>query len=122
MIIVREVVIVDPINNFLGGQRFAISKDIQNVKVQSDVLVGKAFGFECFVKRVTGDATAVNGQKHILAGGILMEGHIIAEPAFDSAALIIIAAGTLGGVLVAAFEAVDIELAHIITNSIKILD
>ena len=64
----------------------------------------------------------IHGNKNSLPGRILPEGHGISEPALDPAAFIIIAAGTLLLKVTAASKAVDIEVAHIGPDFLKILD
>ena len=90
--------------------------------MQRDILVGEAFGLEGLVERVAGDLPAVNGQKDVLPAAVLPEGHILSQPAFDPAALVVIAPGAFGVILAAAFEPVDIELPHVVPDPAKILD
>lgn len=63
---------------------------------------------------------AVNGQKDILAVGRLPEAHIIAQPAFNPAALVIIGAGAFGPEIIPALKAIDIKLPDIITDPLKV--
>ena len=68
------------------------------------------------------DPSAVDREEHILTGGILMEGHIITEPAFDPAPLVIVAAGALDAVFFSALKTIDIEFAHIVPDPFKAFD
>ena len=90
--------------------------------MQRDILVGEAFGLEGLVERVAGDLPAVNGKKDVLSAAVLPEGHVVAQPAFDPAALVVIATGAFGVILAAAFEAVDIEFPHVVPDPAEILN
>ena len=90
--------------------------------MERDVLIGKTLGLERFMEGISWDLSAVNREEHILSGGILVEGHIVAKPAFDPAALIIVAAGTLESVFFPTLKAIDIEFAHIAPDALKTLD
>lgn len=48
--------------------------------------------------------------------------HVIAKPAFESAPLIVIGACTFVGVILATFESVNIKLAHVGADLLKIFD
>ena len=50
-----------------------------------------------------------------------MERHIIAQPALNSAALVIVAAGALRIIFLTALKAIDIELSHVVTNALEVL-
>ena len=66
-------------------------------------------------------SSAIYGQKYILTGRILMERHIVAKPAFNSSALIIVATGALGIIFLTTLEAIDIELPHVVADALKVL-
>lgn len=65
---------------------------------------------------------AVYGDENPATILILFKGHIIPQPALDSPALIIIAAGTLLGKLIAMTKAVDIKGPQIGANAFKVFD
>ena len=117
-----EIVVVDAVDNFPGGERAAAGQQVHDVEVEGDVLVRKALCLEGLVERVVGDSPAVNREEDVLAGGILAEGHVIANPALDSAPLVVIAAGAFDTVLLPALEAIDIEFPHIVPDARKVLD
>ena len=48
-----------------------------------------------------------------------MKRHVVAQPAFNSAPFVVIAASAFHPILFTAFETVDIELAHIVPNPFK---
>ena len=90
--------------------------------MKGDVLIGKALGFECLVERIVWDSPAVNREEYILTGGVLMKGHKVANPAFNSAPLIIVAAGAFDAILFPALKPIDIEFAHVVPDTFKTLD
>ena len=90
--------------------------------MERDVFISKALSLERLMEGIVGDPPAVNRKEHILSGSILVEGHIVTEPALDPAPLIIVAACALEAVFFPALKAVDIELAHIIPDALKTLD
>ena len=55
-----QVVVINAIDNFRGGQGIAISQDVQNVKMQSNILVCKAFCLECFMERIMRNSPAIH--------------------------------------------------------------
>ena len=117
-----KVVIVDVIDDFLAGKRAAISQQIQNVKVERDILIGKTLSLERLVQGIMWDPSAVYREKHILTGSVLVEGHIVTEPTFDSPSLIIVAAGAFHAIFFTALEAIDIEFTHIVPDAVKALN
>ena len=62
--------------------------------MQGDVLVCKAFGFEGIVQRIMFQTAAVHADENLLARFFPAERHMRSQPAFDPAALIIVAPGT----------------------------
>jgi len=64
----REIVIIDAIDNLSGRKRAAIGQQVHHIEVEGDVLIGKAFGFKSLVERVVWDPPAVNREEYILAG------------------------------------------------------
>ena len=98
------------------------SEEIQNVEMEGHVARSEALGLERLIERIDRDRTAVHREEHLSAIRILPEAHVITEPAFDAAALVVVAARAKFGVLVPATEAVDIELPHIFTNAAEVLD
>ncbi len=79
----REIVIIDAIDNLSGRKRAAIGQQVHHIEVEGDVLIGKAFGFKSLVERVVWDPPAVNREEYILAGCVLMEGHKVADPTLN---------------------------------------
>lgn len=65
---------------------------------------------------------AVDRQENIFALGRLCKPHMIAEPALDSAALIIIGTCALGVIFRPALKAENIEFTHVCPYFFKILD
>ena len=65
---------------------------------------------------------AVDGEKDLFAVSGLPKTHIITQPAFNAAALVIIGAGAFLRELIAAFKTVHIEFAHIVPNAFKVFD
>ena len=118
----REIVIVDAIDNLPGRKCAAVGQQIHHIEVEGDVLIGKALGFECLVERIVWDTSAVNREEYILPGCILMEGHKVANPALDSAPLIIVAAGAFDAILFPTLKPIDIEFAHVVPDPLKTLD
>ena len=118
----RHVFLVDSLRDFRNAEFHARLKDVQNAEVQDDIVGREAFGFECVVQRVGIDFSAVNGNKRDLSRRFLPERHVVAEPALDAPALIVVAAGALGVVLVSGFEAVDVELAHVVSYFVEVFD
>lgn len=118
----REIVIIDAIDNLSGRKRAAIGQQVHHIEVEGDVLIGKAFGFKSLVERVVWDPPAVNREEYILAGCVLMEGHKVAYPTLNSSPLIIVAAGTLDAVLFPTLKPIDIEFAHVAPDTLKTLD
>lgn len=118
----REIVIIDAIDNLSGRKRAAIGQQVHHIEVEGDVLIGKAFGFKSLVERVVWDPPAVNREEYILAGCVLMEGHKVADPTLNSSPLIIVAAGTLDAVLFPTLKPIDIEFAHVASDTLKTLD
>ena len=117
-----EILLPQPVHDLLGGPGPAVPEEVQNIKMEGHVPVSEAFGLEGVVQGIAGDGPAVHGQEHILAVGGLPEAHVAAEPAFDPAALVVIAADALLVILRPAPEAVDIELPHIFPDPVEIFD
>ena len=90
--------------------------------MQGDIVRSKALGFEWFVEWIVRHTTVVHGQKNRFAAGVLTERHVIAQPALDPPALIIIAAGALAVILFTALETIDIEIPHIAADLFKAFD
>ena len=110
------------IGDFSYAASRAVRKNIEDAEMQHDILVGEAFGLPCVVQRVEGHAAVVHGDEDILSLTGMAESHVAAQPAFDPATLIVIAARALLRIIFAAFEAVDIEFPHIITDLLEVFD
>ena len=95
---------------------------IHDIKVKDDVRICKAFRLERLIKGILRRGAAVYRQKHLPAGRILPKGHIVPQPAFHPAALVIIGAGAFRRVLFTALKAVDIELPHIVADPLEAFD
>ena len=65
---------------------------------------------------------AVDRQENIFALGRFCEPHMIAEPALDSAALIIIGACALGIIFRSALKTIYIKLTHIGSDFFKVFN
>ena len=90
--------------------------------MEGHIAGGETFGLECVVQRVAGNGAAVNGQENVLSVCGLPEAHEVSQPALNSAALVVIAPGTLFVILIPALEAIDIELPHVVPNPVKVFD
>ena len=90
--------------------------------MKRDIPIGKAFRFPCLVERIVMRNAAVDGEKDLFAVSGLPKTHIITQPAFNAAALVIIGAGAFLRELIAAFKTVHIEFAHIVPNAFKVFD
>lgn len=118
-----EVCAVDDIHQLRDG--FSDARRVQNVKqnkMQGDVAVGKALCLPGLIERVVRLGAAVDREEYALPLGAAHELHVVPEPAFDAAALVVIRARALFVVFLAAFEAVDIKLAHIRPNPLVVFD
>ena len=89
--------------------------------MKRNVAICKALSFPRFVEWIVTGYPAIDGDENIFSFRGLAKLHIITEPALDTTALIIIGARTFPSVLIAALEAVDIELTHIITDTVEVL-
>jgi hypothetical protein len=67
-------------------------------------------------------ATAINGYENVLSFSGPYKAHMIAKPAFEPAALVVIGTRTLALIVVTALEAVNVEIAHIRSDFLKIFD
>ena len=115
-----QILFTEQVQDFLGRIGFPLAQQVQNIEVERHIPGGEAFGLEGVIKGISGDRTAVHGQKYIFSVRGLAEPHEISQPAFHPAALIVIAPGALFVVFRPAFEAVYIELPHIIPDAVKI--
>ena len=115
-----EVTAGQPLHDLPQRQQLSVRKDIQQVKMEGDVLGGKALGFERLVEGVAPEPAAVHGQEHALAVGVLTETHVVPQPALHPAAFVVIAAGAFRAVFLPALEAINVELAHVAANSLVV--
>ena len=90
--------------------------------MQNNVIVGETFSLEGVEEGIVRNGAVVNGDKDILSVLILTETHVFSEPAFHSAALIVIASGALDVIFVSALEAVDIELPQVAADLFKVFN
>jgi hypothetical protein len=81
--------------------------------MQHDIPIGKAFCFEGNIQRIVEERPAVNGDKNLFAGFIVIGIDISFQPGLDPAIFIVINPGALGVELITALEAIDIEVSHI---------
>ena len=119
---VGQIVLCDAVGQLSGGQRLPFRQCIEQIKVQGDILRGKALCFEGMIERIVQNTSAVYGQKYIFTASILTKGHTVPNPAFDSAALVVIGTGTFLCVFFPRFEAVYIKFPHIVTDFCKAFD
>ena len=89
--------------------------------MQHDVPVGEALGLPRAIKRIEGHAAVIHGYKDAFALGTAAKCHAAAQPALYSAALVVIAARAFVRESLAAFEAVDVKLAHIAADFFEAL-
>ena len=97
-------------------------QDVQNIEVEGHITGGKAFCLKRIIEWVSGNRTAVHGKEYFFSVRRLSKAHKVTKPAFDTAALIIIASSALFIIFCSALKAIDIELPHIISDTVKILD
>ena len=115
-------IVRNSIGDLTNAAGSAVSKDIQDAKMQYDILVSKALCFPGTVQWVECHTAVVHRDEDVLTLGSVPESHVAAKPALDSPALIIVAARALFRIVLAALEAVHIELPHIVTNFVKAFD
>ena len=89
--------------------------------MEGHIAGGKAFGLKGIVQGIVGDGAAVHRQEYILPVSGLPEPHKISKPAFQTAALIVIASGALFVIFRSALKAIHVKLPHIIPDAVKIL-
>lgn len=90
--------------------------------MEGDIAVGEALGFEGLVEGVVPGYPAVDGDEHAFAFGGTDKAHVIAQPAFHAAALVIVRPEAFPAVFLAAFETVHVEFAHIAADLFEVLD
>ena len=117
-----QIFIEDNIQNLLHGVFFTGLQDVQNIEVEGHITGGEAFCLESIVKRVSRNRPTVNRQEDILSVRRLPKAHKVPKPAFNTATLIVIAARAFLVIFRSALKAIDIELPHIIPDTVKILD
>ena len=64
-------------------------------EMQRDVAIGKAFCLPSIVQRVVPDRAAIDGDENVFTFGSANKAHMVAKPAFEPAALVIIGTRTL---------------------------
>ena len=69
-----------------------------------------------------GDGAAVDGDEDVLPLGGADKAHVVPQPALHAAALVVIGAGALGLIPVAALEAVHVEIPHIGADALEVFD
>lgn len=94
---------------------------VKDDEMQRNIAIGKALCFPSVVKRVMPDRSAVDGNENVFAFGSANEAHVISEPAFKTASLVIIRTRTLTLVIVTALESIHVEIAHICSDFSKFL-
>ena len=99
-----------------------IVEDIEQDEMECDVPVGEALGLPRVVERIMGDGAAVDGDEDVLPLGGADEAHVIPQPALHAAALVVIGARALAVEVIAALEAVDIEVPHIGADALEVFD
>ena len=97
-------------------------ENVQNVKVEGHITDGETLCLEGIIERIAGDGSAIYGEENVFSIRRLPETHKVSKPAFNTAALIVIAARTLLVVFRSALKSIDVELPHIISDTVKILD
>lgn len=98
---------------------------MQNIKdneMQCNVSVRKALRLPGIVERIVSNSTTVDRYEHILAVRSSHKAHVVAKPALYSSTFVIIGTGAFFAVIVTALETVDIELAHICSDSLKVFN
>ena len=110
------------IHQFHQGQLSARRKAVHYVKMQCNILVREAFGFESIVQRIMLQTAAVQADENLLSGFLTAKGHVRSQPAFDPAALVVIATGAFHSHFGTTAEAKDVKLPHIVPDALKILD
>ena len=119
----RQVLFID-LREDLGDSPLhgGIVEDIEQDKMEGDVPVGEALGLPGVVEGVVRDGTAVDGDEDVLPLGGADEAHVIPQPALHAAALVVVGAGALAVEVIAALEAVDIEVPHIGADALEVFD
>ena len=115
-------IVCNTIGDLADTEGSAVSKNIQDAEMQYDILVSKALCLPGVVQRVESYAVVIHRDEDVFALGRVPESHVAAKPALDTAALIVIAARALFRIVLAAFEAVDVEVPHIIADLFEALD
>ena len=97
-------------------------ENIKQDEMQCNVAVGKTTGLPRLEKRIMGARPAIDRQEAVFSVRSLAESHIISEPTLDPPFLVIIRARTFLREFIPALEAVDVELPHVFSDSLEILD
>ena len=90
--------------------------------MQQQIVVREGFGLPCGIKGIAGDGFAVHTDIQMLSLCSIAGTGIIPQPAFDSASFIVIGTGAFGIKITSYLKAIYIELAHIVSYFIKILN
>ena len=90
--------------------------------MQRDVAIGKALCLPSIVKRIVPDRSAIDGDKNIFTFRSANKAHMIAKPAFKTAALVIIGTRTLALIVITTLETVNVEITHICSDFFKVFD
>ena len=106
-----------------SGSRMGAGKNKVLLELQGVPVITRAVkAFEGLVEGIAGDAPAVHGKKDGLSAVIAAESDVVPEPALHPPAFVVVGAGALARVLRPAPEAVDVELAHVVTDLFEVFD
>ena len=104
-------------------------ENVKDDEMQRDIAVGKALRLPSVVQRVVSDGSAIDGNENIFTFGSANKAHMVTKPAFEATALVVIGTGALAArrailraVVITGFKAVNVEIAHICSDFLKVFD
>ena len=112
----------DAVSDLAERQKVILFQNIQKDEMESDIHIRKALRLPRAVQRVMGNGAVVHRDVDALPGGILVEGHVVAQPALHPSALVVVAAGAFLIEFGSGAETIDIEFPHVFPDLLKVLD
>ena len=99
-----------------------IGELIQNEKVQKDIIIRKAFRFPGRIEGIFGHCLTVDIDVDLFSLGRIGRAGLIAQPALDPPPFVVIGPGAAGVKIISHLKSINIKLAHIIPDPVKVFD
>ena len=106
----------------LQAAEAAVAEEIRQKEPQSDVVIRKCFGLPGLIQGIDSHPAGIQREENLFFVAAPVLAYVIGKPAFHAAALVIISSAALLAKVFPGLEAVDIKVADIRADPVKMLD